>query len=125
VRDLDYNFGKETFKNAIVVTSTPQVFLESNLGFTESSVPDWVKANADWWSQGLITDADFMSGIEFLIAQGIIIIPATQISADSTADIPNWLRSNAEWWATGLITEADFVQGLQWLIINGIIILNQ
>jgi len=66
-----------------------------------------------------------MSGIEFLIAQGIIIIPPTQISADSTADIPNWLRSNAEWWANGFITESDFIQGIQWLIANGIIIINQ
>ncbi|MCH6586100.1 MAG: hypothetical protein IH792_03605 [Thaumarchaeota archaeon] len=118
VRDLDHAFDKETFANAIVVKSKPQDFMESN-------VPDWIKANADWWSQGQITDADFTTGIQYLIAQGIIIIPETQISADSSNVIPDWLRNNAEWWADGLITETEFIQGLQWLIANGIIIINQ
>ena len=117
VRDLDHAFDKETFANAIVVKSKPQDFMESN-------VPEWMKANADWWSQGQITDADFTTGIQYLIAQGIIIIPETQISADSTDVIPDWLRNNAEWWADGLITETEFIQGLQWLIANGIIIIN-
>ena len=41
----------------------------------ESSViPDWVKNNAGWWSEGLIGDADFVSGIQFLIANGVIAI---------------------------------------------------
>jgi len=118
VRDLDKNFDKGTFENAIVVTSTPGALMESN-------VPDWIKTNANWWSQGQITDAEFTTGIQYLIAQGIIIIPQTQISADSTDVIPDWLRNNAEWWSTGLITETDFIQGLQWLIGNGIIIINQ
>ena len=77
------------------------------------------------WSQGQITDADFTTGIQYLIAQGIIIVPETAVTGDSVEAIPDWLRSNAAWWADGLITEADFVQGLQWLIINGIIIINQ
>jgi len=118
VRDLDHNFDKETFANAIVVKSKPQDFMESN-------VPDWIKANADWWSQGQITDAEFTTGIQYLIEQGIIIVPETAVTGDSVEAIPDWLRSNAAWWADGLITEADFVQGLQWLIINGIIIINQ
>ena len=28
--------------------------------------------NADWWSQGLISDEDFANGIEYLIKYGII-----------------------------------------------------
>ena len=97
----------------------------STLGITESSVPDWVKANAHWWSQGQISDAEFTTGIQYLIGEGIISVPELAVTGGSAESIPDWLRSNAEWWATGLITEADFVQGLQWLIINGIIILNQ
>jgi len=85
VRDLDTNFDKGTFENAIVVTSTPGALMASN-------VPDWIKTNANWWSQGQITDAEFTTGIQYLIAQGIIIIPQTQISADSTDVIPDWLR---------------------------------
>ena len=117
VRDLDQNFDKGTFENAITVSSTP-------LNIMESSVPDWVKNNANWWSQGQISDAEFMTGIQYLIAQGIVTIPTTQISADSTEEIPNWMRNNAQWWANDLITETDFIQGIQWLVSNGIIIIN-
>ena len=37
-------------------------------------IPDWIKNNACWWSQDLISDDDFASGIEYLINQGIIIV---------------------------------------------------
>jgi len=36
------------------------------------SVPDWVKNNAGWWADGLISEDDFVSGIKYLVEQGII-----------------------------------------------------
>lgn len=43
-------------------------------GFAKSkkTVPDWIKNNAEWWSQGLISDEEYLSAIEFLIKEGII-----------------------------------------------------
>ncbi len=38
----------------------------------EKTIPAWVKNNADWWAQGLITDGDFVKGIQYLVEQGII-----------------------------------------------------
>jgi len=35
-------------------------------------VPDWVRNNAGWWADGLISDDDFVSGIKYLVEQGII-----------------------------------------------------
>ena len=35
-------------------------------------IPSWIKNNADWWAQGLISDDDFVKGIQFLVEQGII-----------------------------------------------------
>jgi len=35
-------------------------------------IPGWIKNNAEWWSQGLITEDDFVKGIEFLVKNGII-----------------------------------------------------
>ncbi|AFS80731.1 hypothetical protein NKOR_04205 [Candidatus Nitrosopumilus koreensis AR1] len=35
-------------------------------------VPEWVKNNARWWASGEIDDEAFVSGIQFLIKQGII-----------------------------------------------------
>ena len=38
----------------------------------ESKVPDWIKNNARWWADGLITDQDFVKGIQYLVENGII-----------------------------------------------------
>ena len=40
-------------------------------------VPEWVKNNAGWWSEGLIDDTAFLQGIQFLIKEGIMIITPT------------------------------------------------
>ena len=41
-------------------------------GGTETTVPDWIKNNAKWWSEGQITDDDFVKGIQYLVEKGII-----------------------------------------------------
>ena len=41
-------------------------------GTDSNKVPSWIKNNAKWWSQGLITDGDFISGIEHLIKNNIL-----------------------------------------------------
>lgn len=38
----------------------------------KTNVPDWVKNNAKWWSEGQITDDDFVKGIQYLVEKGII-----------------------------------------------------
>jgi hypothetical protein len=87
----------------------------------EISIPDWVRNNAAWWAAGQIVDSDFVSGIEFMIKEGIIQVPPTEKQEGSEAEIPDWVRNNADWWADGLITDDDFASGLQFLISNGII----
>ncbi|HXV39252.1 MAG TPA: type VI secretion system tube protein Hcp [Nitrosopumilaceae archaeon] len=41
-------------------------------GVAEAKVPDWIKNNARWWADGLITDQDFVKGIQYLVEKGII-----------------------------------------------------
>ncbi|MBI5859154.1 MAG: hypothetical protein HZB73_00060 [Nitrosarchaeum sp.] len=38
----------------------------------EIKIPDWIKNNAGWWSTDLIEDTDFVSGIQYLITNGIM-----------------------------------------------------
>jgi len=45
---------------------------EPDKEITEQEIPSWIKNNAEWWSQGLITDDDFVKGIQYLVEQGII-----------------------------------------------------
>ena len=37
-------------------------------------IPDWVRNNAKWWSEGSISDKDFASGIQYMIKIGIITV---------------------------------------------------
>jgi len=96
---------------------------EINIHAGGISIPNWIKNNAGWWSEGFIGDSDFVSGIQFLINEGIMRVPPTtpESSSDTTDEIPSWIKNNAKWWAEGVITDTDFVSGIQWLITNGII----
>ena len=40
-----------------------------------SSIPEWVKNNAKWWSEGSISEGEYLKSLEYLITKGIINIP--------------------------------------------------
>ncbi len=84
-------------------------------------IPLWVKNNAKWWASGTIDDQNFLSGIQYLIKNGIIVVPSTHSSNQPQQQIPSWIRNSAGWWASGEISDSDFVKGLQYLISNDII----
>jgi len=51
------------------------------------NIPAWIKNNAAWWSQGQIDDASFVSGITYMIENGIMEIsqsntPVNNMSLD-------------------------------------------
>ena len=60
--------------------------VEAILGIPESSIPDWAKNNARWYSEGRISEAEYISSLQYLINQGIlsIPIPITQVITAST-----------------------------------------
>jgi len=41
---------------------------------TNPEIPSWIKNNAKWWANGIIDDSTFLSGIEYLANEGIIIV---------------------------------------------------
>jgi len=87
----------------------------------KTPIPSWIKNNAGWWADGSIDDNSFVQGIQFLIKEGIMKIPATtQGSGGSSSEIPSWIKNNAGWWADGSIDDNSFVQGIQFLIKEGI-----
>jgi len=91
-----------------------------DLSSTPIEIPSWVGNNAGWWATGQIQDSDFVSGIEYLITEDIILIPPTQSGQGTSQEIPSWIKNNAGLWADGLIEDVDFVSGIQYLISNGI-----
>ncbi len=40
----------------------------------DSAIPSWIKNNAGWWADGTIDDQSFLTGIEWLVSNGIINI---------------------------------------------------
>ena len=103
---------------------------------SEKKVPNWIRNNAKWWSEGAIGETDFISGIQYLIKENILVIPdppeeVTQklelkdqkraMGLDREKTVPDWIKNNAGWWADGLISEDDFLNGIQYLIKVGIV----
>jgi hypothetical protein len=112
--------------NSLARIGLPVVVNRVEVDLVESSeqitIPDWVRNNAGWWSAGQIGDNDFVYGIEYMIKEGMIRIPATGSGQKSVgAMIPDWVRNNAGWWSEKLISDKEFTNGLQYLIKNGII----
>ncbi|KAF6249488.1 hypothetical protein HX860_01355 [Marine Group I thaumarchaeote] len=82
----------------------------------------WIKNNTNWRSSTLISDSEFIGGIEDLIEEGLIILPPTERSSVIEQKVPNWIKNNAKWWADDLISDEDFVQLIQYLVKKGIIL---
>ena len=92
-------------------TSTPE----------PSEIPTWVKGNAGWWANDQIDDATFVSGIQYLIQEGIISVSSSSSDDSKNEGIPNWIKNNAGWWSEGAISDNDFLKGIEYLVENGII----
>jgi len=88
---------------------------------TQNEIPAWVKSNAGWWADGTISDGEFLSGIEFLIKDGIITVSPTDTSSQTSDGVPAWVKSNAGWWADGTISDGEFVNGIQHLVKSGLV----
>ena len=90
---------------------------------TKPQIPDWIRNNAEWWAQGAIGDNDFVSGIQYLIKEGVMHIPETNKlpTTGESNEIPAWIKNNADWWSQRLISDDDFVKGIQYLVGQGII----
>jgi len=55
-----------------IIKLPPADFLEEDRAAKD--IPDWVRNTAGWWGDGLIPDDDFVSGIKYLVEQGIILV---------------------------------------------------
>lgn len=94
-----------------------------------AEVPPWIKNNAAWWSEGQISEAEFLAGIAYLISSGIITVPDDPAPDGGSGDaagaqeegVPEWVKNNAAWWADDLISDDDFLNGIQYLVRAGLI----
>ena len=83
-------------------------------------LPNWIKNNAKYWSSDLMSNSEFIKGIEYLVEEGFLIVPDAALSA-SGQELPNWIKNNAKWWTSNQISDEDFVKSIQYLLKKGII----
>ena len=89
----------------------------------DAQIPNWIKNVAGWWSSGVISENEFLTGIEYLVNNNIILldfVPCNYKIQNQTISqsksVPDWIKNNASWWSENLIDDVDFVNGLQYLI---------
>ena len=96
--------------------------LVPNSSAQDVQIPDWIKNVAGWWASGVISENEFVTGIEYLINNNIILldfVPCNdeiQSQYGGANSVPDWIKNNANWWSENLIDNTDFINGLQYLI---------
>ena len=101
--------------------------LVPNSSAQDTQIPDWIRNIAGWWAIGDISENEFLTGIEYLINNNIILldfVPCNdeiQSQYGDTKSVPDWVKNNASWWSDNLIDDTDFINGLQYLIEHKII----
>ena len=114
-----YHVGTVTFD--VVAKSKPQP-ITTPTAEPVTAIPVWIKTHAGWWVEGLIDDSAYLLGIQYLIKEGIMVIPSTETSESSgSQEVPVWIKNNAGWWASGQIDDITYVSGIQYLVKVGII----
>ncbi len=66
-----------TSKVVLLMTIIPLLVIAFSISVLadSSSIPEWVKNNAKWWSEGSISEGEYLKSLEYLITNGIINIP--------------------------------------------------
>ena len=64
------NLNGSDLANAILPVVVDRINID------ETSIPAWIKNNAGWWATDQIDDSAFLQGIQYLIQEGIMIIPS-------------------------------------------------
>ena len=76
-----------SLKTSIPMVMFSILLVSGSINFANAdSLPEWVKNNALWYGQGIISETEFLNMIEFLIESGVIV-PVTVVSEISEAQI--------------------------------------
>jgi len=110
-----------------VITKYPYIATEKPKGLEKvyvTTIPEWVKPIAKWWSVGNINDSEFISALLYLIENKTIQIPPVEIQSIPEDEIPEWIKNDAEVWADDKIDDNVFGLSIQHMIEYGLITVN-
>ncbi len=93
-----------------------------------SYVPNWVEYNVRWWNMELIDDRTFVSAMQFLVNQKVIIMPPASQDTDSAPPLNdetmNFLKHGLGTWAAGKIGDEGFFRAIEYLMYQETINVN-
>ena len=105
-------------------TNTDSLQLEIDVDPPRGAIvlPAWIKTTVGFWTSGVTSDAEFVSAIQFLINERVIMVHPTASESDGATEVLQWVKTTARFWADGLTTDREFVDAIQFLIGAGIIV---
>ena len=86
--------GHKTMKISIptIMFSMLLISFSTDVAYADS-VPEWVKNNALWYGQGIVSESEFLNAIKFLIENGVIVLEDNEdlplMIVDAEILIPN------------------------------------
>jgi len=83
--------------------------LSINVSAEEGLIPSWIKNTAGFWVDNQISDSEFISALQFLVKEGILVIPQSDIVSESTSKVTTTQNIIAEKYQPNL--EAFYVLG--------------
>ena len=103
------------------------ILFPNSLAQEDTQIPSWVKNISGWWADDQISEKEFLTAIEYMINNNIIllsIMPCGTFGTSSTESVPSWVKNTAGWWADDEIDDDTFVNALTYLIKEQIISIN-
>jgi len=73
ISDDSFLRGVEYMIREDIITITIEDYKKNTNG-KDANIPDWVRQTSKWWSDDLISDSDFVKGLQFLINNKMISI---------------------------------------------------
>lgn len=72
ITDTDFSKGLEYLIKINIIKIPYTIPVGADV--SETHIPEWIRVNANWWSEGLLSDEEFTKSIQYMITQRIIKI---------------------------------------------------
>ena len=89
---------------------------------SSDGIPSWIKNTALWWGQDQISDDDFLGAMQFLIKEGILVIPSEEIEIqeEETASLQYWKDQSVSWDYKDILRNSDNMASINNQFKNGL-----
>ena len=108
---------------SIIIVLVIGVGLFSNVSADENLIPQWIKNIAKFWSEGNISDSEFVGALQFMVENDIIQIPENAESIEDKGDFFITYHQNPnsiyEYSAMDLVSDSQYFE-LSIEYLNGV-----